>query len=92
MWEVAESCRPTCLMPRNMIPIILRQRPYGGCKEKRSHQKFRGTKDIVARITVSSGKSMRWQGIMRKDDRNATLTELEHERNRGISKIRYKIE
>jgi IS5 family transposase len=31
-------------------------------------------------------------GIMRKDYRNATLTDLEHERNRGISKIRYKIE
>jgi transposase, IS5 family len=31
-------------------------------------------------------------GIMRKDYRNAKLTELEHERNKGISKIRYKIE
>jgi transposase, IS5 family len=31
-------------------------------------------------------------GIIRKDYRNATLTELEHERNKGISKIRYKIE
>ena len=31
-------------------------------------------------------------GIMRKDYRNAELTELEHERNKGISKIRYKIE
>jgi IS5 family transposase len=31
-------------------------------------------------------------GIMRKDYRNAKLTKLEHERNKGISKIRYKIE
>ena len=31
-------------------------------------------------------------GIMQKDYPNAKLTELEHERNRGISKIRYKIE
>jgi IS5 family transposase len=31
-------------------------------------------------------------GIMRKDYRNAKLTELEHQRNKGISKIRYKIE
>ena len=31
-------------------------------------------------------------GIMRKDYPNAKLTELEHERNKGISKIRYKIE
>ena len=31
-------------------------------------------------------------GIMRKDYPNAKLTELEHKRNKGISKIRYKIE
>jgi transposase, IS5 family len=31
-------------------------------------------------------------GIMRKDYPNAKLTDLEHERNKGISKIRYKIE
>ena len=31
-------------------------------------------------------------GIMRKDYPNAKLTELEHARNKGISKIRYKIE
>jgi IS5 family transposase len=31
-------------------------------------------------------------GIMRKDYRNAKLTEVEHARNKGISKIRYKIE
>jgi transposase, IS5 family len=31
-------------------------------------------------------------GIMRKDYPNAKLTELGHERNKGISKIRYKIE
>ena len=31
-------------------------------------------------------------GIMRKDQKNAQLTELEHERNKRISKIRYKIE
>jgi transposase, IS5 family len=31
-------------------------------------------------------------GIMRKDYRNAKLTELAHERNKGISKIRYQIE
>jgi len=31
-------------------------------------------------------------GIMRKDERNATLTQLEIERNKMISKVRYKIE
>ena len=31
-------------------------------------------------------------GIMRKDYPNAKLTELEHERNGGFAKIRYKIE
>jgi transposase, IS5 family len=31
-------------------------------------------------------------GIMRKEQKNANLTELEHERNKKISKIRYKIE
>jgi transposase, IS5 family len=31
-------------------------------------------------------------GIMRKDYPNAKLTELEHERNKLISKVRYKIE
>lgn len=31
-------------------------------------------------------------GIMRKEYPNAKLTDLEHERNKGISKIRYKIE
>ena len=31
-------------------------------------------------------------GIMRKDERNAKLTELEIERNKKISKVRYKIE
>ncbi|MGB3998401.1 MAG: hypothetical protein WBM23_00705, partial [Desulfomonilia bacterium] len=31
-------------------------------------------------------------GIMRKDERNAKLTELEIERNKMISKVRYKIE
>lgn len=31
-------------------------------------------------------------GIMRKDKRNATLTQLEIERNKMISKVRYKIE
>ena len=29
---------------------------------------------------------------MRKDYPNAKLTDLEHERNKGISKVRYKIE
>jgi len=31
-------------------------------------------------------------GIMRKDERNATLTQLEIERNKMIAKVRYKIE
>jgi IS5 family transposase len=31
-------------------------------------------------------------GIMRKDERNAKLTELEITRNKKISKVRYKIE
>ncbi len=31
-------------------------------------------------------------GIMRKDERNAMLTEMEIERNKMISKVRYKIE
>ncbi len=31
-------------------------------------------------------------GIMRKDERNAKLTELEVERNKMIAKVRYKIE
>lgn len=31
-------------------------------------------------------------GIMRKDEQNAVLTELEIERNKMISKVRYKIE
>jgi transposase, IS5 family len=31
-------------------------------------------------------------GIMRKEQKNAQLTELEHERNKKISKVRYKIE
>ena len=31
-------------------------------------------------------------GIMRKDERNARITDLEIERNKMISKVRYKIE
>ncbi len=51
------------------------------------------TRGIAARITENfCSLNEMADGIMRKDYPNAKLTELEHERNKGISKIRYKIE
>ena len=90
MWTVAWCCRrctpghPSTIRPiSSMWWIHGEEMPPAVYADKGYHgqtnREFLHSNDIA-------------DGIMRKDERNARLTELEIERNKMIFKVRYKIE